>query len=207
MSAKRIEAAQELWNGIVEARKGLAAATHGELLKMENWVASTDEAEEEALALMRGDGYPTSADFLRKLAGYTAVRPFVSTAAWAFFAAYSTAIVLLASRVRILQLGGNPNQFLTDVHWAELFKGALPAEEHRLIHSDIDHGLHWALGRLEEHMVTELRRSLSEGPVAEASAIEHQKSVDDLEVVQARVTAGVAKEAGGSALKNDRVLL
>jgi hypothetical protein len=171
LAAKRIEAAQALWN--VEdpkIRKYLQLTASGEVM-----------SEEYAARIVRCSD----------------CRPFVSPTAWALFAAYSVIVMFAVSRMKTLQLlGFDPRKFLKNVHWIEFIRTALPQDDVSKIGSDSEHGVLWVLGRLEERMVEELQRSLAEGSAGLDSVSDAQRILEATDALEAsRVEAAVRKDA------------
>lgn len=124
---------------------------------------------------------------------FPTTRPFVSPAAWALYSVCSTVIFSAVSRMKVLQLGEDPDQFMSGTHWATVVSKVLPDEDMKRIGSDSNHGLQWALGRVEERLLEELQRSLGEGPVAMESALDAQKIAEQTDVIRLQAATGVAK--------------
>lgn len=161
LAAKRVEAAQGLWNAVLYARKGITVALSLEILKIEEVVKRVREPEIQTYLKAIGPADVMTDEFIAKLNGYAQHQPFVSPVAWALYTAYSTIIVLSISKLKMLQLGFDPGNVVKDTHWVVLLGKALLPADFNKIESGAQYNLHWALGRVEERIVDELRRSMA----------------------------------------------
>jgi hypothetical protein len=182
LSAKRIEAAQTLWNGVIECRKGAAVAMCVELINIDKLIPELNKSNVKAFLAALGSGEVMTPEYLTKLQSFSAQRPFVSPAAWALYAVHSTVIVLHITKLKMLQLGEDPKQFVTGT-WVSLVAKVLPPDETTKIGTNQEHGLQWALGRIEEMLVEEIRRSLGESTAGKDSLIDAEAIIRQAESI------------------------
>jgi hypothetical protein len=93
--------------------------------------------------------------------------------------------VAATAKMKALKLGFDPRKFLKGQHWAELLPGVLPPEDMQLLGKDADHGLQWAFGRIEEHLIVELQRSLAETSAGLESVADAQRILEAAERFEA----------------------
>lgn len=92
---------------------------------------------------------------------YAAYQPFVTPTAWALYAVYAAIITFSISKLQILQSSWDPDELLIAKHWMEVVDAALLPEDFKKIGTSLEYGLQWALKRLEDRIVDEMRNSAS----------------------------------------------
>lgn len=202
VATKRIDATQGLWDGVMEAKKGLSVALTVEILNIDALAKRLSDPKIQQYLATIGTGEVMERDFSARLNRVAAYRPFVSPMAWALYSVYSTVIVFSVSQLRMLQLGENPKSLMSKSSWVEFVGDALPKEEVMLIGSDSNHGLQWAMNLLEQRILDELRESVAEesaglDSVANARRILEAADISEptAAVDRARASrAGVARE-------------
>jgi hypothetical protein len=162
-AAKRVEAAQGLWNGVLEARKGIGLALTLEILKVPELVKHLQDPKIQRYLKTVGSGEVMSQEYLARLNNQSAMhQPFVSPTAWALFAVYASIITFSIAKMQLLQMGEDPDQFLTVGHWIALIHAALLPDDFKKLGTSREYDLQWALKKLEDQIVDELRRSMAE---------------------------------------------
>jgi hypothetical protein len=161
LASKRVEAAQGLWNGILEARKGIGVAQNLEIMNLDAVVKELGDPRMQLFLKTIAPAEILNPAFSVGLGQFSAHQPFVSPTAWALYAAYSTIIVFSVSKMHVLQNGYDPRKFLLAAHWTELLGEALTAEDFKRIGTSSEYGIQWALKRIEDRLVDELRRSIA----------------------------------------------
>jgi hypothetical protein len=162
LAAKRVEAAQGLWNGVLEARKGIGVAQNLEIMNLDAFVERLDDPKIQLFLKSIAPAEVLNPDYAVRLGQCATHQPFVSPNAWALYAAYSTIITFSVSKMHILQSGFDPRKFLKKSHWTELMGEALTQEDFGKIGTSSEHGVQWALKRIEDRIVDELRRSMAD---------------------------------------------
>jgi hypothetical protein len=197
LAAKRIEAVQELWNGVLEARKGIGVAVNLEHMRIDAFVENANDPRIQLFLSTIGPKEIVSNEFILKLGSYSVHQPFVSPKAWALYLAYSTIITFSIAKIQTLQLGFDPVKFLKETHWTSLLEAALPPEDFKKIRTSPEYDLQWAMKRLEDAIVDELRHSMT----AESAGLESveganriQEAVDRLRAEEP-VTRGYATKS------------
>jgi hypothetical protein len=180
LASKRVEAAQGLWEGVLEARKGISVASYLEILKVEEVAKEAHDPRVQSFLNTIASGEVMSDDYSSKLASYAKYQPFVSPTAWALYAAYSTVIGISIAKIKMLQIGYDPERFLKNSHWVAVLVEALSPDDFGKIGKSAEYGLQWALKRLEERIVDELKRSMT-GESAGLEGVEDAQRI--LEVV------------------------
>ena len=163
IAAKRVEAAQGLWNGVLEARRGISVAVTLEILNVPQLVKHAEDPKIRQYLNTVGSGDVVSQEYLVRLNSYAMYQLFVSPSAWAFFAVYASIITFSISRMQILQTGLDPNKFLKASHWIELIDVASLPDEFKKAGTTSEYDIQWVLKTLEDRIVEELRRSAGRG--------------------------------------------
>jgi hypothetical protein len=161
LGTKQIEAAQGLWNGVLDVRKGLSVALQLEIMKIDEVVKELHDSRMQLFLKSIVPAELTSSEYVSRISSYSVHQPFVSPTAWALYVAYSTVITLAIAKMQMLQLGYDPRRFLKITHWTSLLVAALPPGDFNKIGSSPEYDLPWALKRLEDMIVDELRRSMA----------------------------------------------
>lgn len=185
LAEKRIEAAQSLWDGVLEIRKAIFIAAQLDILKLDAVVAELQDPRMKQYFEATAAGEVMEDAYAARLVKFSTARPFVSPTAWALFATYSTIVVAAIAKMKALKLGFDPRKFLKDQHWAELLPGVLPPEDMQLLGKDADHGLQWAFNRIEERLIVELQRSLAETSAGLESVADAQRILEAAERFEA----------------------
>jgi hypothetical protein len=185
LAAKRIEAVQSLWEGVLEIRKGIFMAAQLDILKLDAVVAELQDPRMRQYFETTVAGDVVEDAYISRLAKFGTVRPFVSPTAWALFAAYSAIVAAAIAKMKALRLGFDPRKFFKDQHWAGLLPDVLPPEDIDLLGKDADHGLQWAFGRIEERLIVELQRSLGETSAGLESVADAQRILEAAERLEA----------------------
>lgn len=185
LASKRIEAAQVLWDGVLEIRKGIFIAAQLDILKLEAVVAELNDPRMQSYFKLTASGEVMEDAYTARLIKVGSVRPFVSATAWALFSAYSTIVAGAIAKMKTLKLGVDPRKFFKDQHWAALLAGVLPPEDLQLLGADSEHGMQWAFGRIEERLIAELQRSLGEKSAGLESVADAQRILEAAERVEA----------------------
>jgi hypothetical protein len=193
LAIKRVEAVQGLWNGVRELKKGRSVAQQLEILKIDEIVKELGNPKMQTFLQVIGDQSVVSTDYLTNLNQYETHRPFVSPAAWALFSAYSSIIGFYVAQLMMLRIGFDIGKFSNVQHWTALLGSSLPQDEVSQIYSDADHGIQWALGRLEERLIEELQRSLSEESAGVESLSMARRILEESDKVKASVTEAFTK--------------
>jgi hypothetical protein len=185
LAAKRIEAAQGLWNAVLDARKGTGVAFTLEVLNVPEVVKSLKDPKIRQYLNTVGAGEVMTPEYLTRLnSEHAAHQPFVSAKAWALYAVYAAIITFSISRLQILQSGFDPERFLKATHWMQVIDAALIPEDFKRIGTSSEYGLEWALKRLEERIVDELRLSMTGEFAGLEGAGDAQKILDVIDRFQ-----------------------
>jgi hypothetical protein len=176
LATKRVEAAQGLWNGLLDARMGVGVAGYLEILNVQAVVAEAHNPKMQLVLKSMVSEEVMSNEYASRLSGYSAHQPFVSPIAWALFVAYSTIISFSIAQMQLIRLGYDPHRFLRATHWSSLLGAALPAEDFKKIGTSSEFGVQWALKRIEELFVDELRLSMA-GESAGVAGVEDARRI------------------------------
>jgi len=115
--------------------------------------------------------------YLAELIKVAQHQPWASPLAWSLYAVYSMLVAFSVHKMKLLQVGVDPSRFMKPNHWVTMLKPALFDEDFRKIGKDSDAGLQWALGRIEERIVGEIRNSLEAETIgADTLAAAHRMS-------------------------------
>jgi hypothetical protein len=194
---KRVEAAQGLWNGIRELKKGNGIAMQLEILNLDEVAKELDNPKMQNTLRAIAPPSVTSDDYLANINQYETHRPFISPTAWALYAAYTSIIVFSVSNMKMLQIGFDFRRFLKVRHWTALLGTTLPRDEVSQIYSDAEHGIQWALGRVEERFIEELQRSISEESAGVDSLGTARRILDEADKLTASAAGALTKAQQG----------
>ncbi len=200
---KRIEAGQLLWNGILEARKATSIVMQLDLLDLDAVVPELNDPRMQTYFEVTASGEVMQDEFIMRLHKCASVRPFVSPNAWALYAVYSNIIGAGIGKMQMLKIGLDPRKFVRDRHWSELLPCVLPPEEIELVGKDAEHGVQWALSRIEERLVVELQRAVAEASVGLESVTDAQRILEACDELEASgIEQRLRKDAPPGALKS-----
>jgi hypothetical protein len=199
LATKRVEAAQGLWEGVLDARKGIFVASSLDILKVDEVAKEAHDPRMQTLLKTMVPEEVMSDGYSSKLISCAKYQPFVSPKAWAFYAAYSTIILVSISKIKMLQAGYNPSRFVKDFHWVSLLGAVLPSEDAEKIGKSTDYGLQWALKRLEDRIVDELKRSMTGESAGLEGAGDAQKILEMIDKYE--ISAAKAQEEATRASK------
>jgi hypothetical protein len=197
LAMKRVEAAQGLWNGIRELKKGSGLAMQLDILNLDEVVKELNNPKMQTALRAIAPPSVTSDEYLANLNQFETHRPFVSPTAWALYAAYTSIIVFYVSNMKMLQIGYDFRKFLKVQHWTALLGTTLPMDEVSQIYSGPEHGIQWALGRLEERFIEELQRSISEESAGVDSLGTARRILDEADKLKASAAEALSRVQQG----------
>lgn len=178
LAAKRVDAAQGLWNGVLEARKGISIAISLEVLNVPQLVKKAQDPKiQDYLKIVASDDVMSQA-YLGRLNYFFMHQPFVPESAWAYFALYTTIITFSISKMQLLQSGLDPDKFLKAGHWTKLIDFASLPDELKKLGTTNEYDLQWMLKTIEQLIVRELRRSMTEESAGLESLATAQRIVE-----------------------------
>jgi hypothetical protein len=162
LATKRVESAQGLWNAVIQARRGTGIAITLEHLNVPKLVENAQDPKIQKYLQSFGQPELINSDYLLRLNNeYAQYQPFVTPTAWALYAVYAAIITFSISKLHVLQAGYDPGDLLIAKHWKDVVNPALLPEDFKKIGTSPEYDLQWALKRLEERIVDELRSSMT----------------------------------------------
>jgi len=187
----------------LDARKATFLVMQLEMLKLDAVVPELKDPRMQRYFEITASGEVMTDEYLARLHMHASVRPFVSTAAWAAYSVYSNIVSAAIGKMKMLKIGQDPRRFFTEVHWAAILPGVLPADESRLVGTDSEHGLQWVLARLEERLASELQRSLGEGAAGLDSITDAKRILEATDKIEtSRIEEQLRRDAPPGALKS-----
>ena len=168
LEARRLKAAEEIWNAVFDLRiLKFAAHTAGGLkLAAVARRVNTDPTMKQFMDTM------TQSIPFDKLPGQEAMkhRPFITDSVWASYSAFSTILTLAATRLKMTQLGMADADELLKVDFSnKVIATALPHQKEFIETHGVD-GYHLLIDELEELVLSDIKNML-EGKEADAAAV------------------------------------
>ena len=198
LEARRLKAAEEIWNAVVDLQKlKFAAETAGglKLSKIAERVGREPNLQQFMDIIMQS--VP-----IDKLPGVDAVkhRPFVTESVWASYSAFSLILHLAASRLKMAQLGlADADDLLKVEHANKVIATALPHQKDWIEKVGIG-GYHLLVEELEALLLSEIKNML-EGREADAATVRRNaellKAVNEAQAEAETAIAGAQKPQEG----------
>jgi hypothetical protein len=159
VKSRQLAAFDDLWLRLIEKKKFTGLLRGFALFNVE---ALAKMPEDKKIELLK----PFSKIDIQNLSNASdkaeLVRPWVSAMAWALYSAYEAIIYYFAAQIHILNIGSNPNEFISKESVFELVKAAIPESN---IESIEDSSLPKYFEILELKLIVELKNQIKDLPL------------------------------------------
>lgn len=192
---RRLNAAQSLWNAVLDLRHAKVGAETLKAVKFEGALKIAAE-KEEFRSLFKALVNPQDPQRMKSLIADES-RPYLSDISWAYFSTYRRILGLATGQILMLQLGVNMPQILKTDDIRSLVEVALPHRK-EFVEQFGDVAYFYLLEELEEKILAEVK-AMIEGRESDASAVERARRV--LEVIGKMDAAAAQEQAEEKAAK------